>query len=250
MPKLKMELGAEPKKMAFLAGLLLLAAYLLYSNVFSGPETGPGPAASARPVASPPAGTDAAQQARQAQNSLIATGPRVPDRPRAPGGRSEFKPTLKPKEGADPMAIDPSLRTDLLDKLEKATVSGSQRSLFEFGAAPRLEDTIKKQPEPRIAVQRKMIGPEPPPRPPPPAPPPVKPPPPPINLKFYGNMVPANSGAKRVFCIDGEDILVPAEGEVIKKRYRIVRINATSVVVEDLEYKNQQTLKIEEPPKA
>jgi hypothetical protein len=247
MPKLKMELGAEPKKMVFLGGLLLLAAYLFYSNVFSDPETGPGPAASARPAASQSAGTGAVQQARQAQDSLIATGPRVPDRPRVPGGRSEFKPTLKPKEGADPMAIDPSLRTDLLDRLEKATVSGSQRSLFEFGATPRPEDTIKKQPEPKIVVQRKMIGPEP---PPPPAPPPVKPPPPPINLKFYGSMAPSNNGAKRVFCIDGEDILVPAEGEVIKKRYRIVRINATSVVVEDMDHKNQQTLKIEEPPKA
>jgi hypothetical protein len=247
---MKMELGAEPKKIAILAGLLLVAAYLFYSNVFSDPEAGPGPAASARPVARPAAETDVVQQARQAQDSLIATGPRVPSRPRAPGGRSEFKPTLKPKEGADPMAIDPSLRTDLLDKLANATVSGSQRSLFEFGAAPRPEDVVKKQPEPKIVVKRKMIGPEPPPPPPPPAPPPVKPPPPPINLKFYGSMAPARSGAKRVFCIDGEEILVPAEGEVIKKRYRIVRINATSVVVEDIDYKNQQTLKIEEPPKA
>ncbi|MBA3972934.1 MAG: hypothetical protein C0504_01800 [Candidatus Solibacter sp.] len=247
MPKLKMELGAEPKKMALLAGLLLLAVYLLYSNVFSDPETGPGPAASARPAASPARETDAVQQARQAQDSLAATGPRVPDRPRVPGGRSEFKPTLKPREGADPMAIDPSLRTDLLDRLAKATVSGSQRSLFEFGAAPRPEDIIKTQPEPKIVVQNKMIGPEP---PPPPAPPPVKPPPPPINLKFYGSMSPSRGGANRVFCIDGEDILVPAEGEVIKKRYRIVRINTTSVVVEDMDHKNQQTLKIEEPPKA
>jgi hypothetical protein len=247
MPKLKMELGAEPMKIAILAGLLLLAVYLIYSNVFSDPESGRGPAASARPAARPAPETGAIQQARQAQDSLIATGPKASARPRVPGGRSEFKPTLKPKEGGDPMAIDPSLRTDLLDKLALAKVSGSQRSLFEFGAAPRLEDAIKKQPEPKIVVQRKMIGPEP---PPPPAPPPVKPPPPPINLKFYGSMAPSRGGATRVFCIDGEEILVPAEGEVIKKRYRIVRINATSVVVEDLDYKNQQTLKIEEPPKA
>ncbi|MCK7506001.1 MAG: hypothetical protein MZV70_19300 [Desulfobacterales bacterium] len=77
----------------------------------------------------------------------------------------------------------------------------------------------------------------------------MKPPPPAINLKFYGNMLPPRNGVRRVFCMDGEEILVPAEGEVIKKRYRIVKINATSVVVEDMDYKNQQTLKIEEPPK-
>lgn len=249
MPKMKMELGAEPKKVAILGGLLLVAAYLFYTNVFSEPESGPGPATASRPAANP-AATGVVQQARQAQDAIIATGPRVPDRPRTAGGRSEFKPTLKPKEASDPMTIDPSLRTDLLDRLASATVSGSQRSLFEFGAAPRLEDVIKRQPEPKIVVQKKMIGPEPPPPPAPPAPPPVKPPPPPINLKFYGSMSPARGGAKRVFCIDGEEILAPAEGEVIKKRYRIVRINATSVVVEDMEYKNQQTLKIEEPPKA
>jgi len=247
MPKLKMELGAEPKKVAFLGVLLLAAAYLTYTNILSGPDvpesSAPGRAASSvRPSPS--------SQARRAEEALIPAGGRAPQVQRTAGGRSEFKPTLKPKESADPMTIDPSLRLDLLEKLGKATVGGSHRSLFDFGAVSRPVDAIKKQPEPKIVVKRRMIGPEPPPPPAPPAPPVVKPPPPPITLKFYGSMMPARGGLKRVFCLDGDEILVPAEGDVIKKRYRIVRINAFTVVVEDIDHKNQQTLRIEEPPKA
>jgi len=46
--------------------------------------------------------------------------------------------------------------------------------------------------------------------------------------------------------MQGDEILAPSEGEVIQKRYRIVRINATNVVVEDLNFKHQQTIPIEE----
>jgi hypothetical protein len=246
-PKLKMELGAEPKKVIFLGALLALAGYLIFTNLFSEPER---PEGSQAKQGTPAAGKSVlSRQAQQAQDALIAAGPKVPQTKRTAAGRSEFKPTLKPREAPDPMTIDPSLRVDLLDKLARATVSGSQRSLFEFGAMPRPEDAIKKQPEPKIVVKRRMIGPEPPPPPPPPPPPVVKPPPPPITLKFYGSMMPRRAGVKRVFCMDGDEIHVPAEGDVIRKRYRIVRINASTVVVEDIDHKNQQTLKIEEPPK-
>ena len=53
-------------------------------------------------------------------------------------------------------------------------------------------------------------------------------------------------GVRRVFCMQGDDVLTPGEGEVVQKRYKIIRITPTNVVVEDLEYKNQQTLPIEQ----
>jgi len=56
-------------------------------------------------------------------------------------------------------------------------------------------------------------------------------------------------GIRRVFCMEGDEIFTPAEGDVLKRRYRIVRITPTSVVVEDLDYKNEQTLPIEQLPK-
>jgi len=40
---------------------------------------------------------------------------------------------------------------------------------------------------------------------------------------------------------------VAGEGEVIQKRYKVVRIGVNSAVVEDIEHKHQQTLALEEP---
>lgn len=67
------------------------------------------------------------------------------------------------------------------------------------------------------------------------------PPAPPIPLKFYGFS--SRSGAKRAFFLDSDnEIAVAGENDVIKNRYKIVRIGVNSVVVEDLTNKNQQTL--------
>jgi len=48
--------------------------------------------------------------------------------------------------------------------------------------------------------------------------------------------------------MNGDEVQTPAEGDVLQRRYKIIQINASSVVVEDLEYKNRQTLTIEEAP--
>ena len=44
-----------------------------------------------------------------------------------------------------------------------------------------------------------------------------------------------------------DEVQIPAEGDVIQRRYKIQRITATTVVVEDLSFNNTQTLPIEEP---
>jgi hypothetical protein len=130
------------------------------------------------------------------------------------------------------------LRLDLLARLQEVTVEGGERSLFEFAPAP-----LPKKPEPKIIPKDvsktankpgESKKPE-----------AKKPPPPPIPLKFYGYVTQARRGAKRAFFLDGEDILVASEGDVVKKRYKVVRIGVNSVVVEDLEHKNEQTLPLE-----
>jgi hypothetical protein len=82
---------------------------------------------------------------------------------------------------------------------------------------------------------------------------PPKPVIPPIPLKFYGYV--SESGgvipgaAKRAFFLDGEDIVVAGENDVIRNRFKIIRIGVNSAVVEDTTNKNQQTLPlIEELP--
>ena len=53
--------------------------------------------------------------------------------------------------------------------------------------------------------------------------PPPPPPPPPIPLKFYG-FTGNKSGPKQVFLSKGEDIFVAKEGQIIDRRYRILKI--------------------------
>ena len=52
----------------------------------------------------------------------------------------------------------------------------------------------------------------------------------------------ARAGVKRAFFLENEDVFVANEGEAIKKRYKVVRVNMNSVVMEDLEFKQEQTL--------
>jgi len=94
-------------------------------------------------------------------------------------------------------------------------------------------------------MARNFIGPK---QPGPPPPPPVPPKAPPVPLKFYGFVNQTKAGVKRAFFLDGDDIIVASEGQLIKNRYKIVRIGINSAVVEDTQFKNdsQQTLPLVE----
>ena len=71
--------------------------------------------------------------------------------------------------------------------------------------------------------------------------PPPPPPPPPINLGFYGYAA-EKTGQKQIFLLHGDDIFIASEGDVVDRRYRVVKINSASVQVEDIPYHNTQTL--------
>lgn len=220
-----MKLGAEPKKVAILLALLAVLAYVSYTNL-SQPE----------PAASP-----ARTMARRTLPAPAAARTEAP----APAGSArpvlrEFRPSLKPdrrEAGPDPATVDPTLRLDLLERLRSVTLAGGARNLFQFGPAP-----LPKQPEPKIVPK---IEPQPAEQAKPVEPP--KPPPPPIPLKFYGYASPPRAGERRAFFLNGDDIFVAGEGEIIQKRYKVVRIGVNSAVVEDVEHKHQQTLTLEEP---
>lgn len=238
MRKFKLELGAEPKKVVIAGGLFVVAAYLMYSNIFSGgPQA--GPVSTPAPVASAP---------KPVVETAVPSAPSVPSSRRSAASAStEFRPSLKPKRAedrVDPAKIDPTLRVDLLAKLQSVGLSGGERSLFDFGAAPP-----PKLPEPKILPKKKgaeVKMPEVPAEPLKPVEPP-KPPPPPIPFKFYGYTAPQGL-QKRAFFLQGEDIFVAGEGELIKARFRIVRIGINSAVVEDTQFKHQQTLPLEIAP--
>jgi hypothetical protein len=219
-----MKLGADPKKVAILAVLLLIAGYFLYTNMFSG--------------STPQSASSAVRPRTELLPEIAGPAPRAEVRKTAPSRTQEFRPSLKPRkagERVDLSSIDATLRLDLLAQLQDVKARGGERSLFDFGSAPQPKPEPKIIPKPIYTV----------PLPPPPPPAPVVPPPPRIALKFYGYTMPAPQGAKRAFFLDGEEILIGAEGDVLKKRYRVVKIGVNSVVMEDLQYKSEQTLPLE-----
>ena len=229
-----MKIGAERNKVVVLSLLGVIAAWALYTNVFSD--------------SSSPAPQRAAGGARAVLPDIpaVAPTPLASGAPRRLSSRAkqtdEFRPSLKrrPEDKLDPMTIDPTLRLDLLAKVQSVELEGGGRNLFQFSAPP--PPPLPKGPEPKIlpkpgqaAAGNGTAAPK-------PGGPPPKPPAPPINLKSYGFSTQRGGGAKTAFFLDGEDILVAGEGETVKRRYKVVRIGVNSVVMEDTQSKSQQTL--------
>ena len=155
--------------------------------------------------------------------------------PRVREPRLEDRPNLA--------TIDPTLHLELLAKVQKVPPQGGTRNLFQFSTAAAAPVTpIKLPKEAKIAINKPPVT-----APVVPPGPPKPPPPPPINLKYYGySSVRGGDGKKRAFFLDGDDIIVAGENEMIKRRYKVVRIGVNSVQVEDTQYSNTQTLPLQE----
>jgi hypothetical protein len=174
----------------------------------------------------------------------------APERRRASAKNqsNEFQPRLGPRtpeERVDPATIDPTIRLDLLAKVQAVELGAPGRNLFDFGAAP---PPVPKD-VPKIQIAKSV---------PPPAPPPVNvnpgPPPPPtapqMTFKYYGFKVSSSDGHKAAFLLDGDDILVAGENDTFKRRYRVVKIGVNSITIEDTQFKSTQTLLLQESPNA
>jgi hypothetical protein len=228
-----MKVGAEPKKIAALVGLTGLAAYLLYSNLSTPSSPSSGAAAEAR-------------IARQtaADSALTAAAQTAATPARSSAGRrntsQEFRPAYK-RKGVDTSTIDPRLRLDLLAKVQAVELAPAERNLFQFGAAAPVVPVVDPgkiipKTQAQIQAEQARLNPG----------PPAPPPPPSITLKYYGYTAQRADGHKRAFFLDGDDIFVAAEGELIKKRYKVVRIGVTSVEVEDTQFNHTQMLPLAE----
>jgi len=121
-------------------------------------------------------------------------------------------------------SLDPSLRFDWLKASEDTKYGGSGRNIFRAMAEP-----IPQPKKPAVIT-------------PPPAPQPTgPPPPPPINLKFFG-FASKPGEAKRIFLSQGDDVFIAGEGEIVARRYKILRISANSVEIEDVLNNNRQVI--------
>jgi hypothetical protein len=225
-------LGAEPKKLAAVVGLLLTAGVLYWwmnqPDVPAGANVSPTAAPRTAPLPIPLATT------RPATSSAARSAVRG----RASSG-DDFRPTLKLPEGTDLSRIDPTLKLDALAKVRNVTVEAGSRSLFEFYTPPPppVPKPAPIVPKPIPPTDARPAG---------PVPPPPPPPPPPIPLKFYGYSGALRSNVRRAFFLDGEDIVQAGENDMIRNRYKIVRIGVNSAEVEDTVAKNKQTLALAE----
>jgi len=142
------------------------------------------------------------------------------------------QPALQPLSGEKTPAqllpensLDPRLRLDLLKHAEGVEYKGTGRNIFRAGAEPVKEiPKIVASPmtKPGVAAN-------------------TPPPPPPINLKFFGFAIRQGVESK-VFLADGDAVFVAGQGDIVNRRYKILRITLTSVEVEDVISNVRQTL--------
>jgi hypothetical protein len=126
------------------------------------------------------------------------------------------------KKDAAVRSMDPSLRLDLLKESEDTKYEGAGRNIFRvFVEIPKI---VKPpvNPEPAPAAY-------------------VPPPPPPINLTFYGFATPTG-GTKRIFLAKGEDVFIAKEGDIVDRRYKVVRISQNAVEILDVLSNNRQSI--------
>jgi hypothetical protein len=248
-----MKIGAENKKSVYALTVLgVLAAYMVYSNFFSGPSYKPVTPPSARPDASEAMGTVPAPEKSSGPDISQAKN-KVGRGTSSKSKSGEFHPIYMAKKTEDRPnvdGIDPTIRFDLLERAMKVPPAGGERDLFQISKTPPVTQTAAalKGPEPLVA---KFYGPRAP--GPPPGPPPPPPPPPPmvIPFKFYGTSAIHPDGKRTAYFIipgsspDLDEIFMADEGDVVKKRFRIVQIGVDKVVVEDTQDKRKQPLNME-----
>jgi hypothetical protein len=129
----------------------------------------------------------------------------------------------KPGKKIKPENLDPTLRLDLLAASEQTKYEGSGRNIFVSQA----EDVVIPTPKgnglaPGSPGVTPIVY----------NPPPV-PSAPPIPLKFFG-FASRPGEPKKIFLEQGEDVWVAAEGEIVDRRYKVVRIANTSVEIQDV----------------
>jgi hypothetical protein len=215
-------MGLDPK---IIVVVLIGVAALLFWYNSRGDEEGGVPASTARPptAATPPI----------AAGRAPTPGAAAMRRSTKTGDHGTLR--LRPVD-ATHGDVDPTLRLDLLARLQSVTPSGNARNLFQMGAAPLTDAAGRPIAHPIIPVK------------------PVAPPPTPtpavaivnIPLKYYGFAKPIGTGeSNRGFFLDGDNILIASEGEVVKDRYLIVELTATSARVEDTQLKQGKPLPLE-----
>jgi len=121
--------------------------------------------------------------------------------------------------------LDPSLRFDVLKSSEDTKYEGTGRNIFRVFVEPPPRPVVPVTPQPQPTTPAAYVA----------------PPPPPIELKFYGFATPAG-GTKRIFLAHNEDVFIAKEGDIVDRRYKVMKISANSVDILDVLSNNRQSI--------
>jgi hypothetical protein len=208
-----MKLGTEDKKKLGILAIVgvgaVAAAFYMYSEL-STPDAAP-PAAPVVTTVAAPATTAVARRSPQSSGNTI--------------GNSSKKAVV-----ASEAQLDPTLHMEAMLVTEALVYNGSGRNIFSANSAPAVAI-------PKLAANVRIPGTVAPVRLGPTGPPP----PPPIDLKFFGTETNAK-GDRRAFLLHGEDVFLVSSGDMVQRRYRVISIDARSIVIEDIANSNRQTL--------
>jgi hypothetical protein len=214
-----MKIGAENRKKTIFASILAVLAILAFIRMISS-FGGPAPA---QPALNPNAGATNAALAAASPTTTPATTTRTTARQRPRNTQRDKKVV----GAVITQSLDPRLNLALLEQSEKTAYSGSGRNIFKMEEeAPKIETPVAS-----AEVQK-----------PPRQIPPPPPGPPPIPLKFYGWASKPGEARSVFLSSGGGDVFVAREGEIIDRRYKILRIQPNTVEVEDMLTNNRQSL--------
>jgi len=199
------KVGTENRTKVIAAGALGVVAIALIATQFGG-WFGGNSSSAAAPVTT--ASTDLGKE--------IARPPRNP---------THTKRGANTKQQSAGRNLDPTLQLALLKASEDTKYEGTGRNIFKVFVEP--PPRIVKNP----VLDQKPVAQGPPP----------PPPPPPSNLKFYGFATP-QGGLKRIFLTKNEDVFIAKEGDIVDRRYKVVRISPNAVEILDVLSNNRESI--------
>lgn len=149
----------------------------------------------------------------------LTTGPQGTAATSARNGPRRTRGAAAAKKVPAPQSLDPTLRLDQLAASEQIMYEGSGRNIFIAGAEPVIpalqgNGTTDHKKDPAFVI-------------------PAVTPPPAIPLKFFG-FANQPGEAKKIFLSKGDDVFIAGEGEIVDRRYKVLRISPSSVEIQDV----------------
>jgi hypothetical protein len=124
---------------------------------------------------------------------------------------------------------DADLNLAALDPAAQVNPEAARRNIFQYGQAAQPAGPRIKAPTPVVEET-------------PPPPPPPKPP-----VRVFGFAQGSAGGARRVFLTNGEETFIAREGDVFMQRYRLARVGANNVEIEEIGGPNRWVVPLEQP---